>query len=58
VTLENGSFVLVRASSNKPEIVVVVESTLSDQDMRNLFHMEVKARLANRQEIGNYSQTV
>ena len=26
VTLEDGSWVLVRASSNKPELVVVVES--------------------------------
>ena len=29
VALEDGSWVLVRASSNKPEIVVVVESTRS-----------------------------
>ena len=27
VTLEDGSWLLVRASSNKPELVVVVEST-------------------------------
>ncbi|MEK7661553.1 MAG: phosphomannomutase/phosphoglucomutase [Pseudomonadota bacterium] len=58
VTLENGSFVLVRASSNKPEIVVVVESTISNQDMRDLFHKEVKPRLALRPEIGGYTQEV
>ena len=34
VTLEDGSWVLVRASSNKPELVVVVESMQSDDDMR------------------------
>ena len=37
VALEDGSWVLVRASSNKPEIVVVVESTRSEDDMRDLF---------------------
>ena len=37
VALEDGSWVLVRASSNKPEIVVVVESTRSEDDMRALF---------------------
>eukprot|EP01041_Mallomonas_annulata_P032658 gene32658-55167_t len=46
VALEDGSWVLVRASSNKPEIVVVVESMRSEDDMRDLFHKEVKPRLA------------
>ena len=41
VALEDGSWVLVRASSNKPEIVVVVESTRSEDDMRALFRQEV-----------------
>ena len=36
VALEDGSWVLVRASSNKPELVVVVESTSSEDDMRAL----------------------
>lgn len=58
VTLENGSFVLVRASSNKPEIVVVVESTISDQDMKDLFHKEMKPRLNARPEIGAFNQEV
>lgn len=58
VTLENGSFVLVRASSNKPEIVVVVESTLSDADMKDLFHKEVKPKLDKRPEIGAFNQVV
>ena len=48
VALEDGSWVLVRASSNKPEIVVVVESTRSEDDMRALFRQEVKPRLAKR----------
>jgi phosphomannomutase / phosphoglucomutase len=58
VALDDGSWVLVRASSNKPELVVVVESTASDDDMRALFHKEVKPRLARRPEIGAYNQQV
>lgn len=58
VALEDGSWVLVRASSNKPEIVVVVESTQSEDDMRALFRQEVKPRLANHPEVGAYNQEV
>jgi len=58
VALDDGSWVLVRASSNKPEVVVVVESTRSADDMRALFHQEVKPRLARYPEIGAYNQEV
>ncbi len=58
VALEDGSWVLVRASSNKPEVVVVVESTQSEDDMRALFRQEVKPRLAKRPQIGAYNQEV
>jgi len=58
VALEDGSWVLVRASSNKPEIVVVVESTQSGADMRALFHEEVKPRLAKRPQVGKYNQEI
>jgi phosphomannomutase/phosphoglucomutase len=58
VALEDGSWVLVRASSNKPEIVVVVESSRSDDDMRALFRNEVKPRLAKRPEVGAYNQEI
>jgi phosphomannomutase/phosphoglucomutase len=58
VALEDGSWVLVRASSNKPEIVVVVESTRSEDDMRALFRDEVKARLAKRPQVGAYNQEI
>jgi phosphomannomutase/phosphoglucomutase len=37
VTAEDGSWGLVRASSNKPELVVVVESPVSEQRMRDMF---------------------
>jgi len=58
VTLEDASWVLVRASSNKPEMVVVVESTQSDADMRALFREEVKPRLAKYAGVGPYNQEV
>jgi len=58
VALEDGSWVLVRASSNKPEIVVVVESTQSEDDMRRLFREEVKPRLGKRPEVGAYNQEI
>ena len=58
VALEDGSWVLVRASSNKPEVVVVVESTRSEDDMRALFREEVKPRLAKHPEVGAYNQEI
>jgi phosphomannomutase/phosphoglucomutase len=58
VALEDGSWVLVRASSNKPEIVVVVESTQSADDMRALFHQEVKPRLGHHPQVGAYNQQI
>jgi phosphomannomutase / phosphoglucomutase len=58
VTLEDGAWVLVRASSNKPELVVVVESMTSDEDMRALFRDEVKPRLARFPEVGAYNQEI
>jgi phosphomannomutase/phosphoglucomutase len=58
VTLEDGSWLLVRASSNKPEMVVVVESLTSEDDMRDLFRKEVKPRLAKFPEVGAYNQEI
>jgi len=48
----------VRASSNKPELVVVVESMTSDDDMKALFRDEVKLRLARFPEVGAYNQEI
>jgi phosphomannomutase/phosphoglucomutase len=56
VTLEDGSWVLVRASSNKPELVAVVESMQGEDDMRALFRTEVKPRLARHPEVGAYTR--
>ena len=58
VGLEDGSWVLVRASSNKPELVVVVESLTSADDMRALFREEVKPRLSAYGQIGGYNQEI
>ena len=58
VALEDGSWVLVRASSNKPELVTVVESLTSEDDMRALFRQEVKPRLAAHAEVGSYNQEI
>ena len=58
LALEDGSWLLVRASSNKPELVVVVESMRSADDMRALFHGEVKPRLAKWKSVGSYNQEI
>jgi phosphomannomutase/phosphoglucomutase len=58
VALEDGSWLLVRASSNKPELVVVVESARSADDMRDLFHKAVKPRLAAWPAIGKFNQEI
>jgi len=58
VHLEDGSWVLVRASSNKPELVVVVESLSSEQDMIDLFRKEVKPRLMAHSEVGAFNQEI
>jgi phosphomannomutase/phosphoglucomutase len=57
VHLEDGSWVLVRASSNKPELVVVVESMRSADDMRDLFRQEMKPRLAAH-GVTDYNQEI
>jgi phosphomannomutase/phosphoglucomutase len=58
VALEDGSWVLVRASSNKPELAIVVESTRSEDDMRALFRQEVRPRLARETGVGAYNQEI
>ena len=57
VTVEDGSWGLVRASSNKPELVVVVESPASEARMRDMFKA-VDAVLRTHPEVGAYNQTI
>ena len=49
VTVEDGTWGLVRASSNKPELVVVVESPVSEARMRDMFKaVDVRAAHPSR----------
>ena len=57
VTVEDGTWGLVRASSNKPELVVVVESPVSEARMREMFKA-VDAVLRTHKEVGEYNQTI
>ncbi|AVT77414.1 phosphoglucosamine mutase / phosphomannomutase [Rhodopseudomonas palustris] len=57
VTCEDGSWGLVRASSNKPELVVVVESPVSEQRMHDMFEA-VNVVLRQHPEVGAYNQTI
>lgn len=57
VTLEDGTWGLVRASSNKPSLVVVVESPVSEESMRAMFR-EIDARLSKYPEVGEYDQKI
>jgi phosphomannomutase/phosphoglucomutase len=54
---DDGTWGLVRASSNKPELVVVVESPVSETRMREMFKA-VDAILRENSEVGAYNQTI
>jgi len=57
VTVMDGIWGLVRASSNKPELVVVVESPVSEARMREMFGA-VDRILRENPEVGAYNQTI
>jgi phosphomannomutase/phosphoglucomutase len=57
VVAEDGTWGLVRASSNKPELVVVVESPTSEANMRAMFKA-VDGVLRENPEVGAYNQTI
>jgi phosphomannomutase / phosphoglucomutase len=57
VTVADGTWGLVRASSNKPELVVVVESPVSEARMREMF-TAIDAVLRTHREVGAYNQTI
>ncbi|MDF3156526.1 phosphomannomutase/phosphoglucomutase [Mesorhizobium sp. XAP10] len=56
VVAEDGTWGLVRASSNKPELVVVVESPVSSVRRLEMFEA-VNAVLRRNPEVGAYNQT-
>jgi phosphomannomutase/phosphoglucomutase len=55
--LEDGGWGLVRASSNKPELVVVVESPVSEE-ARNAIFRDIEALLGTYAEVGEYNQRI
>ena len=57
VVAEDGTWGLVRASSNKPELVVVVESPVSEERLHAMFKA-VDAVLRENPEVGDYNQTL
>jgi len=57
VTLEDGTWGLVRASSNKPSLVVVVESPVSEERMRGMF-ADIDTRLSKNPHVGAYDQKI
>ncbi|WP_375407903.1 phosphomannomutase/phosphoglucomutase [uncultured Methylobacterium sp.] len=57
ITTEDGTWGLVRASSNKPELVVVIESPASEARLHAMFHA-VDAVLRENPQVGAYNQTI
>ena len=57
VMLEDGTWGLVRASSNKPELVVVVESPTSEANMKAIFK-DLDQQLSRFPEVGEYNQKI
>jgi phosphomannomutase/phosphoglucomutase len=55
VVLADGTWGLVRASSNKPELVVVVESPTSEANMKAIFS-DIDKQLSQFSEVGEYNQ--
>ncbi|MBW8618873.1 MAG: phosphomannomutase/phosphoglucomutase, partial [Hyphomicrobiales bacterium] len=57
ITNEDGTWGLVRASSNKPELVVVCESPVSEARMRAMFKA-IDALIRQSPEVGAYNQSI
>lgn len=57
ITAPDGTWGLVRASSNKPELVVVIESPVSEARMRQMF-VAIDGILRENPEVGAYNQTI
>jgi len=56
-SLEDGSWGLIRASSNKPSLVVVTESTTSDNRKKKIFEF-IDSLLKNTGKVGEYDQRI
>ena len=56
-SLEDGSWGLIRASSNKPSLVVVTESPTSDIRKRKIFEF-IDNLLKDTEKVGPYDQKI
>jgi len=56
-SLEDGSWGLIRASSNKPSLVVVTESTTSDKRKKEIFEF-IDSLLKKTGKVGEYDQKI
>ena len=56
-SLEDGSWGLIRASSNKPSLVIVTESPTSDKRKKNIFDF-IDSLLQKTGKIGEYDQKI
>ena len=57
VILDNGSWGLVRASSNTPNLVVVCESSDSEEEMRAIF-ADIDSVIRTESGVGDYDQSI
>lgn len=57
ITLEDGTWGLIRASSNKPSLVVVVESPVSEDRMHDMFDY-LDGIVTSFKEVGDYDQKI
>ncbi len=57
IVLQDGTWGLVRASSNKPELVVVCESPTSEEMMKAMFKA-IDMHLSDYPEVGEYNQKI
>ena len=56
-SLEDGSWGLIRASSNKPSLVIVTESPSSDECKKKIFEF-IDSLLQKTGKIGDYDQKI
>ena len=56
-SLEDGSWGLIRASSNKPSLVVVTESPTSDERKKKIFEF-IDKLLKETGKVGDYDQKI
>ena len=56
-SLNDGSWGLIRASSNKPSLVIVTESPTSDERKKNIFYF-IDNLLQETRKIGEYDQKI